>query len=464
MFVPSPSKSAVFLFELRGLADDRSCVHHFELRGFIMLDAFSRNMSTTQVKYCNEHHLFSVRVAGVAGGRISPPPFPDSTLLDEKNTHTHTFTHACVYNPPRTLLSVCDNTKASTSHCEMITALGDFGHTLIFPLLLILPFLRKKMLECTWFAKINNTMLFCRPAEFSRELNKRTLPLRAGLSPEVHDPVQAPLPPLLCEGLEASHPDCLQISIIATDSKWHNLPTCVHIGYCSLIGTPHPPELPRVQNASQPLSPYSSEPTRVQRYLTLSKHPCTSYPRLQSCSNSTMPTTPSPPRYVQTDMPPTTLTLEVGVPAVPVSRQHALLAIVLRMHFSNVGSPALSSSPLNACLERFNPTRYPFNLTQQTDHVSLHYLKCIDKLNIRIQKLVIALTEYDFEAKIVKGKLNTLTDVLSRIPRVGTADTTTVTVNATQYKVKCTFTHCTSFHTALADRSSKTHRKPRKSK
>ncbi|KAJ8890905.1 hypothetical protein PR048_010414 [Dryococelus australis] len=48
MYVPSPSKCAVFLFELRGLIDDRSCLHHFVLRDFSMLDAFSRNMSTTQ--------------------------------------------------------------------------------------------------------------------------------------------------------------------------------------------------------------------------------------------------------------------------------------------------------------------------------------------------------------------------------------------------------------------------------
>ncbi|KAJ8868667.1 hypothetical protein PR048_030206 [Dryococelus australis] len=49
MFVPSPSKCAVFLFELRGLADDRSCLHHFVLLGSSMLHAFSRNMSTTQI-------------------------------------------------------------------------------------------------------------------------------------------------------------------------------------------------------------------------------------------------------------------------------------------------------------------------------------------------------------------------------------------------------------------------------
>ncbi|KAJ8881510.1 hypothetical protein PR048_017992 [Dryococelus australis] len=48
MFVPSPSKCAVFIFELHGLADDRSCLHLFVLRGFSMLDAFSRHMSTTQ--------------------------------------------------------------------------------------------------------------------------------------------------------------------------------------------------------------------------------------------------------------------------------------------------------------------------------------------------------------------------------------------------------------------------------
>ncbi|KAJ8880608.1 hypothetical protein PR048_017078 [Dryococelus australis] len=50
MFVPSSSKCAVFLFQLRGLADDISCLHHFVLRGFTMLDAFSRNMSTTQLE------------------------------------------------------------------------------------------------------------------------------------------------------------------------------------------------------------------------------------------------------------------------------------------------------------------------------------------------------------------------------------------------------------------------------
>ncbi|KAJ8882579.1 hypothetical protein PR048_014390 [Dryococelus australis] len=48
-FVPSPRKCAVFLFELRELADDRSCLHHFVLRDFSILDALSRNMSTTQM-------------------------------------------------------------------------------------------------------------------------------------------------------------------------------------------------------------------------------------------------------------------------------------------------------------------------------------------------------------------------------------------------------------------------------
>ncbi|KAJ8866639.1 hypothetical protein PR048_032499 [Dryococelus australis] len=39
----APSNCAVFLIELSRLADDRSCLYHFVLRGFSMLDAFLRN-------------------------------------------------------------------------------------------------------------------------------------------------------------------------------------------------------------------------------------------------------------------------------------------------------------------------------------------------------------------------------------------------------------------------------------
>ncbi|KAJ8882789.1 hypothetical protein PR048_014603 [Dryococelus australis] len=67
-----------------------------------------------------------------------------------------------------------------------------------------------------------------------------------------------PLPSLFCEVLEVSHPDCLRMSIVATDLIWRHLPTCVHIGSCSFVDTPHPPELPRVQNASHRFQPYSA--------------------------------------------------------------------------------------------------------------------------------------------------------------------------------------------------------------
>ncbi|KAJ8897035.1 hypothetical protein PR048_002381 [Dryococelus australis] len=45
---------------------------------------------------------------------------------------------------------------------------------------------------------------------------------------------------------------------------------------------------------------HPSEPTRLHKYETMFKHPCNSHPRLQTCSNSTMTTTLSPPIHVST--------------------------------------------------------------------------------------------------------------------------------------------------------------------
>ncbi|KAJ8894231.1 hypothetical protein PR048_006843 [Dryococelus australis] len=46
-----PSKCAVFLFEFRGLAGNRSCLHHFVLRGFSMLDYYNKDVAS-QLRRC----------------------------------------------------------------------------------------------------------------------------------------------------------------------------------------------------------------------------------------------------------------------------------------------------------------------------------------------------------------------------------------------------------------------------